>query len=76
MGCKNSKVMNYHSYTNNEWIIAKKNADALYQYRIKNYNPLLHGTRKYYMSKVQNEYKLGCIPTHLRSNNNFDKIYS
>jgi hypothetical protein len=71
MGCKTSKVTNI---CNNEWIIAKNKADIIYNYRLKNYNPILHGTRKYYMSIILNEYKLNCIPLQFRNefNTNFN----
>lgn len=69
MGSKSSKVTGIYN-NNEEWINSKKRAEALYLYRVRNYNPLVNGTRKYYMTKVETEYKLACIPPHLRSDIN------
>ena len=62
MGSSYSKTSN-----NNDWQIAEQKAAKLYNYRIKNYNPLIHGPRHYYMLQVEAEYELECIPEYMRS---------
>jgi hypothetical protein len=47
--------------------MAHKKAMKIYNYRVKHYNPLEHGTIEYYMAQVQAEYELECIPEYLRS---------
>mgnify|MGYP000474354450 CR=1 FL=1 len=62
MGSSSSKTAN-----NNDWEIAQQRAIKVYNYRIKHYNPIQHGSRDYYMAQVQAEYELECIPEYLRS---------
>lgn len=63
MGSSSSK----NTTNNNDWEIAEQRAIKIYNYRMKNYNPLEHGPREYYMAQVQAEYELECIPEYLRS---------
>ena len=63
--------MGSSSSKNNEWAIAeekraKEQAIRNYNYRIKNYNPIIHGDRYIYMYQVEAEYELECIPKYLR----------
>jgi len=62
MGSSSSKSSNNH-----DWEMAHKKAMKIYNYRVKHYNPLEHGTIEYYMAQVQAEYELECIPEYLRS---------
>ena len=62
MGSSSSKNTN-----NNEWEIAEKRAIKVYNYRITHFNPIKHGSRDVYMTQVQAEYELECIPQFLRS---------
>jgi hypothetical protein len=52
----------------NAWENAKKKADSIYNFRIKNYNYLHHGPKNIYMIKIEAEYELECIPERFRSN--------
>jgi len=65
MGLSSSK--NTNANDNNDWEIAKKRADNIYNYRIKNYNYMRHGPQELYMLQVEAEYELECIPEYLRS---------
>lgn len=56
-----------------DWEKAKKRALGIYNYRIKNYNPVEHGPPTQYMQQVEAEYQLECIPEYLRSENNLRK---
>lgn len=69
MGSKSSKVTGIYN-NDEEWIKAKKSAEVLYLYRVRNYNPLIHGIRKHYMNKIQTEYNLVCIPPNIKNNTN------
>jgi hypothetical protein len=64
MGSNNSKTYQ----DDNAWENAKKKADSIYNYRIKNYNYLHHGPRDIYMIQVEAEYELECIPEQYRTN--------
>ena len=64
MGPSNSKTYQ----DENAWENAKKNADKIYNFRIKNYNYLTHGPKELYMIQVEAEYELECIPEQYRSN--------
>ena len=66
MGSNSSKQHN-NNLANTSWEAAKKNADKIYDYRIKHYNPLVHGPICYYMLQVEAEYELNCIPECMRS---------
>ena len=66
MGLNSSTQYNTNT-VNMDWSVAKKNANKIYNYRIKNYNPLVHGPREYYMLQVEAEYELECIPEYYRS---------
>jgi hypothetical protein len=50
------------------WENAKKKADSIYNFRIKNYNYLHHGPKEIYMIQVEAEYELECIPEQYRTN--------
>ena len=63
MGSSSSKSNN----NNNDWELAKKRAIKIYNYRIKHYNPIVHGPQAYYMIQVEAEYELECIPEYFRS---------
>jgi len=52
----------------NAWENAKKKADSIYNFRIKNYNYLHHGHKEIYMIQVEAEYELECIPEQYRTN--------
>ena len=52
---------------NSNWEVAKQNAQKIYNYRVKHYNPLEHGPRYCYMLQVEAEYELECIPKMYRS---------
>lgn len=56
-----------YNTVNADWGVAKQNANRIYNYRIKNYNPLVHGPMHYYMLQVEAEYELECIPEYYRS---------
>lgn len=62
MGSSSSKTTN-----NIDWEISQQRAIKVYNYRIKHYNPIEHGSQKYYIAQVQAEYELECIPEYLRS---------
>ena len=68
MGSKSSKNSNYYN-KNYNWDLAKQNADKIYNYRIKNYKQMIHGSIHVYMIQVESEYELECIPLGLRGNN-------
>ena len=68
MGCSNSSH-NYASENEDTWETAKQRASKLYNYRIKNYNPIIHGPIDYYMVQVEAEYELECIPLYMRHGN-------
>ena len=67
MGSNSSRTANY-SDKNYNWGIAKQNADKIYNYRIKNYNQMIHGPLQVYMTQVEAEYELECIPLGFRGN--------
>jgi hypothetical protein len=69
MGSNSSRNANY-SDKNYNWGIAKQNADKIYNYRIKNYNQMIHGPLQVYMTQVEAEYELECIPPGFRGKNN------
>jgi hypothetical protein len=69
MGSNSSRNANY-SDKNYNWTIAKQNADKIYNYRIKNYNQMIHGPIQVYMTQVEAEYELECIPPGFRGKNN------
>jgi hypothetical protein len=50
------------------WENDKKKANRIYNFRIQNYNYLIHGSRDFYMIQVEAEYELECIPKQYRSN--------
>ena len=64
MGAFNSKTYP----DENAWEIAKKKADRIYNYRIQNYNYLIHGPKDLYMIQIEAEYELQCIPEQYRTN--------
>lgn len=66
MGQTSSNQSNNNT-VNCSWEVSRKNANKIYNYRIKNYNPLVHGPREYYMVQVEAEYELECIPEYYRS---------
>jgi hypothetical protein len=68
MGSNSSRNANY-SDKNYNWTIAKQNADKIYNYRIKNYNQMIHGPIQVYMTQVEAEYELECIPPGFRGKN-------
>ena len=68
MGSNSSRNANY-SDKNYNWGIAKQNADKIYNYRIKNYNQMIHGPLQVYMTQVEAEYELECIPLGFRGKN-------
>ena len=61
MGSSSSKSSN-----NNDWETAKQKAIKIYNYRLKNYNPLQHGPREHYIVQIEAEYELECIPEYIR----------
>jgi hypothetical protein len=58
-----------NSYENydSEWEIAKKQAIRNYNYRLRNYNPLLHGPHDIYLLEISADYELECLPRYVRS---------
>lgn len=50
------------------WENAKKKADSIYNFRIKNYNYLHHGPKDLYMLQIEAEYELESIPEQYRTN--------
>ncbi len=68
MGSNSSRNSNY-SDKNYNWGIAKQYADKIYNYRIKNYNQMIHGPIQVYMMQVEAEYELECIPPGFRGTN-------
>ena len=66
MGLNSSTQYNTNA-VNMDWNVAQKNANVIYNYRIKHYNPLKHGPKHYYMLQVEAEYELECIPEYYRS---------
>lgn len=51
---------------------AKQRANQIYNYRVKNYDYLIHGPYHYYMLQVEAEYELECIPEYMRRGRNYD----
>lgn len=47
MGSSSSKTTN-----TNDWEMAQQRATKVYNYRLKHYNPIEHGSREYYMAQV------------------------
>lgn len=58
---------------NDDWDESEKRALIIYNYRIKNYNPIEHGPPTQYMLRVNAEYELECIPEYLRLKNTPNK---
>jgi hypothetical protein len=70
MGLSNSKSSkkNKDEVDLEDFVKAKQNAYNQYVYRIKKYDPSIHGPKYIYMLEVDAEYELNCIPTYLRYN--------
>jgi hypothetical protein len=68
MGLSNSKSSkkNKHEVDLEEFVRAKQNAYNQYMYRLKSYDPEIHGPKYIYMLEVDAEYELNCIPPYLR----------
>ncbi len=67
MGCSSSYQSSYQDA--DIWESAKQRALDRYNYRIKHYNYLIHGPIDYYMTLVEAEYELDCIPEQFRYGN-------
>jgi hypothetical protein len=67
MGCSDSS----YEYPDDAWESAQKRARTVYNYRLKHYNPSIHGPYHYYMLQVEAEYELECIPEYMRRGNNY-----
>ena len=62
MGASSSK-----NTSNKDFETSEQRAKRIYNYRIKNYDPMKHGPRDVYMLQVEAEYELECIPEYMRS---------
>jgi hypothetical protein len=65
MGCSESS-QNYSSESCDTFESAKQRATKVYNYRIKNYNPIIHGPIEFYIIQIEAEYELECIPEYMR----------
>ena len=72
MGLSNSKSRKNKDEINLEdFVRAKQMAYKQYVYRVKTYNPDIHGPKYIYMLEVEAEYESNLIPAYLQYN--FDK---
>ena len=67
MGSNSSRQHKNAKEEEADMVSARKRAIQIYNYRVQNYNYLVHGPREYYMMQVEAEYELECIPEYLRS---------
>ena len=64
MGVPNSKLVK--KLDTDTFVNAELKARKVYNYRVKTYDPLLHGSREIYMKAVEAEFELNCIPVYIQ----------
>jgi hypothetical protein len=64
MGVSSSKFNK--KYDTDTFVNAEQKARKIYNYRIKTYDPLIHGPRENYIMRVEAEFELNCIPEYMR----------
>jgi hypothetical protein len=78
MGNSNSSKRQQQDKIESEKIYNK--AVKIFNDRLKNYNPMLHGNYYYYLQCIQAQFELDCIPEYLRhgpnsTRKNYDDYY-
>jgi hypothetical protein len=63
MGVPNSKLVKKPD--TDTFVNAELKARKVYNYRVKTYDPLRHGSRELYMKQVEAEFELNCIPLYM-----------
>lgn len=66
MGNSNSNAAKKRQEEEEENDKLYKRAVKLYHYRLKNYNPMIHGYYSNYLHNIQAQFELDCIPDYLR----------
>jgi hypothetical protein len=67
MGCTDSS----YEYPDDLCESSQQRAIKNHEYRLKHYDPSIHGPYYYYMLQVEAEYEVECIPEYMRRGKNY-----